>query len=164
MTRSSPFTVEIIDAPARTLIGLEHRGPYPGIAAVFARVAGWAASRGLYGPAAEFCGIYYDNPDDTPAEALRSFAGSTPPPGVDVDSVIEGDFKVMTLAAGPAAWLRFVGPYDGLPPAYRYLYGVWLPQSGRVHADRPSFEINPNSPKNTPAEELITDIYLPLVE
>jgi AraC family transcriptional regulator len=46
--------------------------------------------------------------------------------------------------------------------AYDWLYGEWLPQSGREPADAPAFEEYLNDPRSTPAPELRTNIYLPL--
>jgi AraC family transcriptional regulator len=46
---------------------------------------------------------------------------------------------------------------------YKYIYGEWLPQSGREPADRPCLEIYRNNPQKTPEHKLITDICIPLV-
>jgi AraC family transcriptional regulator len=46
--------------------------------------------------------------------------------------------------------------------AYDWLYGQWLPSSGREAADAPVFEDYLNSPRDTLPTELRTDIYLPL--
>ncbi len=46
--------------------------------------------------------------------------------------------------------------------AYRWLLGVWLPESGREADDAPMFEVYLNDPRQTPPTELLTDIHLPL--
>jgi predicted transcriptional regulator YdeE len=51
-----------------------------------------------------------------------------------------------------------------MPAAYMWLFGTWLPQSGREAADAPVFEDYLNSPSQTPPSELLTDVYLPLLE
>lgn len=48
--------------------------------------------------------------------------------------------------------------------AYQWLYGQWLVQSGFEAANSPVFEEYLNNPRGTPPEQLLTDIYLPLVE
>lgn len=49
-----------------------------------------------------------------------------------------------------------------MKPAYQWLYGVRLVQSGLEVADTPVFEEYVNSPRDTAPTDLITDIYLPL--
>jgi AraC family transcriptional regulator len=49
-------------------------------------------------------------------------------------------------------------------PAYDWLYGQWLPQSGRLPADAPCVEEYLNNPRTTAPTELLSDIYLPLRE
>ncbi|MGL4320711.1 MAG: GyrI-like domain-containing protein [Paracoccaceae bacterium] len=39
---------------------------------------------------------------------------------------------------------------------------MWLPQSGRQMADRPSFEVYLNSPMDTPQDQLLTELHLTL--
>jgi AraC family transcriptional regulator len=40
--------------------------------------------------------------------------------------------------------------------------GEWLPSSGQRARDLPCFEVYLNDPATTDAEDLLTDIYLPL--
>ena len=49
-----------------------------------------------------------------------------------------------------------------MKPAYEWLYGTWLPQSGRDPGDAPCLEEYLNSPRDTAPTELLSDIYLPL--
>lgn len=60
------------------------------------------------------------------------------------------------------AVLRIRGPYSLLHPAYRSLFGVWFPQSGREPYNDPGFEIYWNSPQTTPPADLLTEICIPL--
>jgi AraC family transcriptional regulator len=46
--------------------------------------------------------------------------------------------------------------------AYRWLYGVWLPNSGYEISERPCFEAYLNSPIDTKPQDLRSDIYLPV--
>ena len=48
--------------------------------------------------------------------------------------------------------------------AYQWLYGQWLVQSGREVADSPVFEGYLNNPRDTAPEQLLPDIYLPLLD
>ena len=46
--------------------------------------------------------------------------------------------------------------------AYAWLYGVWLPASGREPADAPGLEEYLNDPRDTAPTELLADMFLPL--
>lgn len=62
----------------------------------------------------------------------------------------------------PVARLHYRGPYSGLRAAYGYVFGVWLPQSGREPADQPVHEIYVKTPPEAAPEDLVTDICLRL--
>ncbi len=109
-------------------------------------------------------GVFLDDPDATPAAALRSKACSS----ADAGGGRPGEASTPTEGDDPArrslcARLRYKGPYaDGMKSAYRWLLGVWLPNSGYEAADAPIFEAYLNSPPETPPNDLVTDIHLPL--
>jgi DNA gyrase inhibitor GyrI len=54
------------------------------------------------------------------------------------------------------------GPYEKLPETYSRLYGDWLPASGREPAEAPGFQLHRTIGQDAPAEDLLTDIYVPL--
>ena len=56
----------------------------------------------------------------------------------------------------------FVGIHRPVVTMYAALCGQWLPSSGRRERSAPCFEVYKNSPQDTPPEDLVTDIYLPL--
>ena len=70
--------------------------------------------------------------------------------------------KIERTDAMRIAFIRHLGPYAELGVAYRWLYGQWLPTSGREPADGPPFEVYLNNPEDTPPDELITEIHIPL--
>jgi AraC family transcriptional regulator len=103
-------------------------------------------------------GVYHGDPDVTPAGKLRADCGVT----VDDGVAGAGEVGVQTLDGGDYAILRQRGPYSELSAAYRWLYGTWLPASGREPRHAPPFEVYLNSPQEVKAEDLLTDIHLPL--
>lgn len=150
--------VTIGDLPALTLIGIDHAGPYMEIGGAFDRLIVWAASRNLIGPDTRSFGVYFDDPEAVAPEKLRSFAGMTCVNPVTLD----GPVRAQELPAGRYAQLVHKGPYAELERSYRRLYGEWLPQSGHTPADSPCYEEYLNDPRNTPPEELLTRICVPL--
>ena len=154
----SMFPVDIQHGPARRLFAVAHSGPYLEISRSFTRLATIITARALWPHGREMVGVYYDDPDATPAANLRSHAALRIEGAVAVPQGVEE----VELGGGKTAVLRFKGHYSGLKAGYDYLYGVWLPGSGQEAADRAPYEVYLNSPMDTAPEDLLTDICVPL--
>ncbi|MEZ5715553.1 MAG: GyrI-like domain-containing protein [Paracoccaceae bacterium] len=152
------FEVVIETAPARHLATMPHRGPYIEVGQAFEAASAIIGARQLSGQVRAMVGVYYDDPAAVPAGDLRSCAGFELAAGLACPEGMEP----VDLAAGEVARLRFRGPYAGLQRGYEFLYGSWLPSSGREPADAPVFEVYRNTPRDVPPGDLITDICLPL--
>ncbi len=66
------------------------------------------------------------------------------------------------LSGGEYAVATHHGPYDRLGQTYAKLCGQWLPENGYEPRSAPSFEIYRNNPQTTPAEDLLTDVHVPV--
>lgn len=152
--------VRLQTLPRRRLLALAHHGEYNDIGATFGRLMQEAGSRGLLGPDSMSLGIYYDDPDATPVAQLRSHACVTV---ADTFGDAPAGFDVLTLDGGEFAIGVHRGPYTSLKEGYRWLFGQWLPSSGRLVADAPCFEVYVNDAQTTPESELVTEICVPLV-
>jgi len=155
---SQVFPVEIRNVPARRLIGLPHRGAYFRISEAFSRLDVIIAARGLFPQTRGMTAVFYNDISLVPEEELQSFAAFEVGPDLDCPEGLEE----RVIAAGPQAVLSFEGPYMNLPAAYDYLFGTWLPASGREPGETPTYERYLNSPLDTAPEDLRTEIYLPL--
>jgi AraC family transcriptional regulator len=144
--------------PPRRVAFLRHVGPYNTVGATFQRLMAWAGRRGLLGPQALVIAIPYDDPEVTAADKVRCDCCVS----VGEEVGPEGEVGVQTLEGGECAVLTHVGPYRRLGESYRWLFGTWLPTSGRELRHTPAFEVARNSLEDTPPEQLETDIYLPL--
>ena len=115
--------------------------------------------KGLLSADARAFGIFYDDPMAVPEAELRSRACVVVKAAVAVEApVLQAD-----IPGGRCAVLRHRGPYATMRAAYQWLYGPWLMQSGEEPADAPVFEEYLNNPRDTAPNDLLTDIYLPLV-
>jgi AraC family transcriptional regulator len=148
--------VEVIELPARRLAGVPHHGPYPDIGAAFERLEALIAERGLRPQVSGVYGVYHDDPGAVPEADLRSHAAA------DLGGEIPDGFVAVDVPAGWHAVLHHRGPYRGLPAAWSALYTEWLPQSGKVPRAAPAREFYINGPHEAAAEELLTDICVPL--
>lgn len=154
---SSMFSVDIETAPSKRLAALAHRGDYAEGSHAYQKVATIMSIGGHWPQTSGMAGVYYDDPDVTPTEELRSHAGVL----WDGETVPDG-LEEVELDGGRYAVLHFKGAYAGLGEAYRYLYGPWLSSTQESLRDAPSYEHYLNDPTNTAPAELLTDIYMPL--
>ncbi len=152
--------VEFKEMPPLRLATIRHIGPYDQIGKAFERLGAIAGAAALFGRAgAAMVAVYYDDPETIAADELRSDAAIAIPdsasvPAGLVEQRIPGGTYISTL---------HIGPYDGLPDAWRRL------KQERASSARPrragaSYEIYLNDPTTTPKEELRTEIYVPVDE
>ena len=142
------------------VVALRREGKaYTDLNATFGQVWSWAEATDTLQHLQGIYGIPLDDPASVPVDELRYDAGLA----LGVTSAPE-PFRVLRLPAGEFACLRHFGSYDGLEAATQYVVGEWLLSSGREPADFPVFHKFINDPDQTPVDELITDILLPLKE
>lgn len=150
------YPVDIIENPALQLIGIEHKGDYLNIGQAFEKLFHFAATRQLLNQDTRSVAIYYQDPESVDEQVLRSHACINV---VDTNVINgEADISLLEIPAGTCASLLFKGSYAELDNAYKYLFGEWLPNSGKEAADFPPFEEYLNDPKTTPANELLTRV------
>ena len=154
------FPIELRPIPIRPAIGLELCGPYHGIGATFGLLFTHLAKANLTSNVAGVFGRYVDDPKLVAPADLRSHACAFLSRPVSAPSPLE----TFEAGGGTHAVLTYTGPYSAMQPAYDWLFGVWLPQSGRMPRDAPCLEINLNTRDTTPQQDLLTEICLPLQE
>ena len=153
------MTVEIEEMPALRVAAVRHIGPYNHIGQAFERLGAILGGAGLLkGPPPMMLAIYYDDPESTPVEDLRADAGIVVPAGL----ALPPGLSEVQVAAGRYARTRHTGPYEQLGDVWARFMGEWLPASGHRVASRPSFEVYRNTPMDTPKDQLVTDIYVPV--
>lgn len=163
MSAQTEMDVKIrnIEAPIR-MVGVLHTGPYIEIGKAFEKLNVWLMEANAWPHLRTVAGIYHDDPTCVAPEKLRSHACAVLQSGHELD--LSDDLEAVEAGAGKYAVLRFKGPYAGLQQAYHWLFSTWLPQSGEELCDRPCFEDYLNNPREVAPEELLTDIYLPLLD
>ena len=147
-------------SPIRVAI-LRHTGPYDGIGPVFDRLWAWVEANQV--EVQRTIGIYYDNPDFVPAAQLRSAAC------VEVRGAYQaGDtgglpITVEEIPGGTYATSRHVGSYDELAKVWTDLTNYVEKTLGRTIGDGPAFEVYVNDAFETPENQLITELYMPVI-
>ena len=108
----------------------------------------------------KYVSLTLDHPFITLEEHSRFMVGITLPPSFKVPK----GFGIYEIPAGEYAIFRFNGLYHELNRAYRHIYLDWLPVSDYTLRETFTFETYVNTPEKTPASELITDIYIPIIK
>lgn len=153
------YPVIIEDIPQSRAAGVLNVGPYSGIARAFQQLGGILVARQLIPHFRGMIAVYHDAPESKPEAEMRSHAAVIGADSFPKD--VEG-LEYFDLAGGKYAVMQHSGPYATLGSAYEWLYGKWLPQSGEEPRDAPPIELYVNDPRNTPPDQLRTDIHLPL--
>ena len=107
---------------------------------------------------AEYICVYYDDPKVTDPKNLRTDICLTVPAPVQP----KGEVGVKEIPGGKYMVFRYKGPYSDLSMVYDTIYGHWIPQSGYTLANVPVYEVYLNCPDDTPPEELLTEICVPI--
>ena len=169
MPQCPPMNVQIKKFAPRLVAAVRHTGPYDQSCPAWDKLCGVLAASSMFSESSVAYGVSYDNPDITAPQKCRMDACVSLPP-----QLTETGAELRTLLQHEEIFLRHVGSneeyaallvkgsYALLHPAYRSLFGMWFPQSGREPCNDPGFEIYWNSPQATPEEDLLTEICIPL--
>ena len=164
-----PMEVRIERFAPRLVAAVRYTGPYDDSGPAWERLCGVLGAHGLLSGASVAFGVSHDNPDITAPEKCRMDACVSLPAALEEKSaslrpLLQHEEIFLRHIGGEQEYaaLRIKGPYSLLHPAYRSLFGMWFPQSGREPANDPGFEIYWNSPETTAETDLLTDICIPL--
>jgi AraC family transcriptional regulator len=153
------MNVELTSSPELRVAAVRHIGPYIRINEAFARLDELAVPKRLFQwPGKMMVALFYDDPDTTPPDQLRSDAGLVVPN----DLTLPDGLTEQRIPAGEYASTVHIGPYEQLGDTWARFMGEWLPASGRRLGPGVSYEIYHNTPMDTPKEKLRTEIRIPL--
>ncbi|MBS1713017.1 MAG: GyrI-like domain-containing protein [Armatimonadetes bacterium] len=149
-----------VSVPPFRVAMIRHTGPYESIGPVFDRLWGWVESRNVQ--VVRTLGLYYDNTEEVPANQLRSAAAVEVPLNYVLTDTAGLPITIETVTGGDYAMTTFVGPYEGLSPIWAQLVDYAERKLKRNVSQNPAYEVYVNDPEETPADRLITELYLPL--
>ncbi len=163
MTEVTPEKIGVQTLDDCPVAYIRHTGPYQGdeklFEDLFNKLMTWAGPRGLLErPDVRVFSVYHDNPDLTDADKLRTSACISCPQNTEVD----GEVGKMVISGGKYVLARFTLTPDLYGPAWKYVYGSWLPESGYQPADGPPFEWYHNDCAQDPEKKSIVDICVPV--
>ena len=133
-------------------------GDYNNVGPAWGRLCEFAGKKGLFGPQTKMLGLSHDDPEITEKSKLRYDACIV----VNTEIKPEGEVGVKTVSGGKYAVFLHKGPYRELYKSYNDIFRNWLPQSENEIGDAPPIEIYLNDPDKEKAEDLLTEICIPL--
>ncbi|MEM7179695.1 MAG: GyrI-like domain-containing protein [Spirochaetota bacterium] len=152
--------VEIVDFPETRIAVLEHHGDLALEHESVQKLIAWRIANKI--PPSDkhrSYGIHYNDPTVVPKEEYRVDLG------ISYEAEIaENPYGVIgkVIPALRCAKARHIGSCNNVSVA-RDLYQVWLPQSNRKLADFPIFFHYVNVGPGIREEDMITDVYLPVL-
>lgn len=150
--------VTIVDFPATPVALIEHRGDPLATGDTIRRFIDWRRANGLPPAKSATFNILHNDPEGVPAEDYHlDIACAANRVAPNHAGVTEG-----LIPAGRCAVIRMAGPGDNLRPAAHFLYADWLPRSGEELRDFPMFAQRVTFFPDVPANEAVTDVFLPL--
>jgi AraC family transcriptional regulator len=155
------MNVQLVQIDPIKVVMLRHTGPYDQIGPKFDQLWQWSKSQSI--PSGRVLGLYGDNPDYVEASLLRSAACVEVPEGYQITDPNGLSLEAGAIAGGSYATTRYVGPYEEMTAVWSRFTQQIEGSLGKEISDRPAFEVYVNDPAETPASELVTDLYMPLL-
>ena len=138
---------------------VRNTGPYESVTAAWMTLLMNPCIMPLINESTMYIGVCYDDPRKVAEAELRYDACVS---GVE-GFVCSDPVKPLVIEAGDYAVYRHVGSYKGLAEAYPVIYEKLIPEAGRKpKSGAASLQIYRNLPINTPEDQLITDVCVPL--
>ncbi|MBO0701337.1 MAG: GyrI-like domain-containing protein [Candidatus Dormibacteraeota bacterium] len=156
MGQQTPLRLEVAEVAGRRIAGIRRQGPYDRISETFVKLFPVVESLGLAPDqvqGAEYVAVYFDDPDHTPAEQLRSLAGVTV-----ADEAAIGELQEQRMPPGRYARMTFVGSHAALGEAWTE-FGRLFDEAGYERGLGASYEVYVQTDPSTSPDQARTDIY-----
>ncbi|MDU1890414.1 MAG: AraC family transcriptional regulator [Dysgonomonas sp.] len=123
------------------------------------KLGNFARENNLVNEQTEFIGLSFDNPMITLPENCRFYACFTTQEDVEAT----GPFGIQIIDGGEYAVFTLKGSYSQLLDIYYNIFLLWLPSSEYKLRKGYSFEKYLNNPGKVSEEDLLTEIYVPVI-
>lgn len=152
--------LKIQDIPATTAACIKEQGPYSKVEATFEELGKWLSENEIK-PIGPPIGIYYDNPEEVPADSLEweiCFPIAQKPESIEVDTTT--NVMVRELPAVKVATMIHVGPYEKVGKTWGKLFSAVM--KSEYEPAGPSREVFLSDPEEVPGDSLRTSLQLPI--
>jgi len=106
----------------------------------------------------KFYGVNWDDPEITSQEKIRYDACIS----TKINTKIATTFSTKTIFGGKYLCFLYKGDYKNLNFVYNQIFRNWIIKMDFNLREEPTFEHYINNKENTPTEDLLTEIYIPI--
>ncbi|AUP80632.1 AraC family transcriptional regulator [Flavivirga eckloniae] len=155
------YTVE--ELPDLKIMYLTYYGDYDNIKAIkdiWEQLVIYALKKKVLHDKTPFIGEILDDEEITDVLKCRYNAAVVLDDDKDVDE--EGLFRTKIIKKQKYAKFIHKGSHESCDETYAKIYTYWLTEMPMELADKPTLEFYINDESNTPEEELLTEIYIPV--
>ena len=155
---------EIEEIPGMEVLYLEHQGDYQNITAIkhtWGQLVRYASKLNLIKEDTIFLAEVLDDEEITEHIHCRYNCAIVLEQSLEVE--LEGFFRTKKIA--PQGYAKFIhkGSHESCIDTYNAIYAQWMFHVQHEFADQPTLEFFLNDDENTKAEDLLTEIYIPIV-
>lgn len=148
---------KIVKAPPIYAAYIRHRGYNISIKNSWNRLHAWSIANGLPETSRNI-GFHHDNPTITPLDECAYIAAVEVQKGMKMD----GSVAYFEIPASLCAVFRIQGKYGDVLHFMRYVYQIWLPESGFEAKTLPPYAIYRKNHFLDESDEFDLEFYLPL--
>jgi AraC family transcriptional regulator len=159
MSDTTEYQVQQVHFQAISVAAFEHKGAPSQLMHSIRHFIDWRKNQKLPPSKSRTFNLLYDDPATVAAEDYR-FDLCCEYKGTLAENPCGIVLKL--IPAGRCAMLRHTGTDEQLAAAVRYLYSVWLEESGYELRDFPLFFERISFFPDVPHHQAVTDIYLPI--
>lgn len=152
--------IDLITMQPMSVVMIEHRGSYDKLTLVFDQLWEWVERYEV--PVTRTLGVFLDNPDHKIAWLLRSAACVEVPADYEIPAKDGLKLIKTEVGGGRYAMTRYVGPYDEMKPVWQEFTRRIEQELGYTITDAAAIEVYVNDASDTPPDQLITDLYMPV--
>ncbi len=117
-----------------------------------------AQAQQILSPESKFYGISWDDPEITPFEKIRYDACIS----IKDSQALNDKFSKKKIVGGKYLCFLYKGEYQNLGFVYNQIFREWVIKEDYNLRDVPIFEQYINNKEVTPAEDLLTEIFIPI--
>lgn len=151
--------VEVIEPKNAICFSLKGNYQTCDYARAWATIMAYSAEQKVDMKDTEYLTIYYDDPDVTEPDKQRADVCFVPKQQLKGTN----ELSVKQIEGGKYAIYLYKGTYQKLGIVYDTIYGKYIPEGGYQLDARPMFERYLNDPQETNPEDLLTEIYVPIL-
>ncbi|WP_164914161.1 AraC family transcriptional regulator [Aquimarina sediminis] len=154
---------KIEEIPSFEVLYLTYQGSYENLKElkkVWDQLASYALKKGLLNDETLIMGEILD--DDQITDALQCRYNAAIVLEKEVEFSLKGLFKTKRIEHQKYAKFIHKGSHESCADTYNHIYAHWMTEVQLEFEDKPTLEFYLNDESNTPQEDLLTEIYIPV--